>query len=201
MVQISHAYNDIPIVLLGSVSIPVHNVTSRYLTEKWYPVVGDKGPLKEPPALRVKCRFQSVDILPVQVYQEFLEYLKTDYTSLCEKLEPVIGVKAKEDIATALIAVMQREKRAPQFLADLVMMDIHRIGQSLVLIQLIFAHKIINILFKVFFQTQLLFTKVCNSYFISFSFSRFANLQFIIQFIICPLIFHMMKDSLFEGIR
>lgn len=111
-------------------SIPVHNVTSRYLTEKWYPVVGDKGPLKEPPALRVKCRFQSVDILPVQVYQEFLEYLKTDYASLCEKLEPVIGVKAKEDIATALVAVMQREKKAPQFLADLVMMDIHRIGQS-----------------------------------------------------------------------
>ena len=112
-------------------NIPVHNVTSRYLTEKWYPVVGDKGPLKEPPALRVKCRFQSVDILPVQVYQEFLEYLKTDYAALCEKLEPVIGVKAKEDIATALVAVMQREKRAPQFLADLVMMDIHRIGEYL----------------------------------------------------------------------
>ncbi|KAI4492127.1 hypothetical protein M0802_010024 [Mischocyttarus mexicanus] len=117
-------------VLIGSVSIPVHNVTSRYLTEKWYSVVGDKGPLKEPPALRVKCRFQSVDILPVQVYQEFLEYLKTDYASLCEKLEPVIGVKAKEDIATALVAVMQREKKAPQFLADLVMMDIHRIDDE-----------------------------------------------------------------------
>ncbi|XP_043471806.1 ras GTPase-activating protein raskol isoform X3 [Leptopilina heterotoma] len=117
-------------VLIGSVSIPVHNVTSRYLTEKWYTVVGEKGPLKEPPALRVKCRFQSVDILPVQVYQEFLEYLKTDYASLCEKLEPVIGVKAKEDIATALVAVMQREKKAPQFLADLVMMDIHRIDDE-----------------------------------------------------------------------
>ncbi|KAL6448004.1 hypothetical protein ACFW04_000207 [Cataglyphis niger] len=114
----------------GSVSIPVHNVTSRYLTEKWYTVIGDKGPLKEPPALRVKCRFQSVDILPVQVYQEFLEYLKTDYAPLCEKLEPVIGVKAKEDIATALVAVMQREKKAPQFLADLVMMDIHRIDDE-----------------------------------------------------------------------
>ncbi|KAI4482660.1 hypothetical protein M0804_008513 [Polistes exclamans] len=82
-------------VLIGSVSIPVHNVTSRYLTEKWYPVVGDKGPLKEPPALRVKCRFQSVDILPVQVYQEFLEYLKTDYASLCEKLEPAMEAYLK----------------------------------------------------------------------------------------------------------
>ncbi|XP_057324874.1 ras GTPase-activating protein raskol isoform X3 [Microplitis mediator] len=117
-------------VLIGSVSIPVQNVTSRYLTEKWYPVQSDKGVLKEPPALRVKCRFQSVDILPVHVYQEFLEYLKTDYASLCERLEPVIGVKAKEDIATALVAVMQREKKAPQFLADLVMMDIHRIDDE-----------------------------------------------------------------------
>ncbi|KAK0179897.1 hypothetical protein PV327_005606 [Microctonus hyperodae] len=117
-------------VLIGSVSIPVQNVTSRYLTEKWYPVVSDKGVIKEPPSLRVKCRFQSVDILPVQVYQEFLEYLKTDYGSLCEKLEPVIGVKAKEDIATALVAVMQRENKAPQFLADLVMMDIHRIDDE-----------------------------------------------------------------------
>ena len=103
-------------------------MTSRYLTEKWYPVASEKGPLKDPPSLRVKCRFQSVDILPVQVYHEFLEHLKSDYGALCEKLEPVIGVKAKEDIATALVSVMQREKRAPQFLADLVMMDIHRIG-------------------------------------------------------------------------
>ena len=61
---------------------------------------------------------------------DFKNCLNTDYASLCEKLEPVIGVKAKEDIATALVAVMQREKKAPQFLADLVMMDIHRIGES-----------------------------------------------------------------------
>jgi hypothetical protein len=60
-------------VFVGSVSIPVHDVTSRYLIEKWYPVLSDKGIAKDPPSLRVKCRFQSVDILPVQVYQEFLQ--------------------------------------------------------------------------------------------------------------------------------
>jgi RAS protein activator-like 2 len=69
-------------VFVGSVSIPVHEVTSRYLIEKWYPVLSEKGP-KDPPSLRVKCRFQSVDILPVQVYQEFLqvrtEFLATMY--------------------------------------------------------------------------------------------------------------------------
>jgi hypothetical protein len=60
-------------VFVGSVSIPVHDVTSRYLIEKWYPVLSEKGIGKDPPSLRVKCRFQSVDILPVQVYQEFLQ--------------------------------------------------------------------------------------------------------------------------------
>ncbi|XP_075227066.1 ras GTPase-activating protein raskol isoform X3 [Lycorma delicatula] len=114
-------------LLVGSVSIPVHEVTSRYLTEKWYPVISEKGSLKDPPALRIKCRFQKVDILPVKIYQEFLQYLKTDYKSICEVLEPVIGVKAKEDIATALVHVMQREGLAKEFLADIVMMDIERI--------------------------------------------------------------------------
>lgn len=40
----------------------------------------------------------------------------------------MISVKSKEDIATALVYVMQREGLAKQFLADIVMMDIDRIG-------------------------------------------------------------------------
>ncbi|XP_060834528.1 ras GTPase-activating protein raskol-like isoform X2 [Rhopalosiphum padi] len=112
--------------LVGTVSIPVHDVTSRFLTEKWYPVTTEKS-LKDPPSLRVKCRFQSVDILPVQIYQEFLQYLRTDYKTICEILEPVVGVKAKEDIATALVHVMQKENLAKEFLSDIVMMDIEKV--------------------------------------------------------------------------
>ncbi|XP_050524754.1 ras GTPase-activating protein raskol-like isoform X2 [Daktulosphaira vitifoliae] len=112
--------------LVGTVSIPVHDVTSRFLTEKWYPVVTEKN-LKDPPSLRVKCRFQSVDILPVQIYQEFLQYLCTDYKTICEILEPVVGVKAKEDIATALVHVMQKQNLAKDFLSDIVMMDIEKV--------------------------------------------------------------------------
>ncbi|KAK7789430.1 hypothetical protein R5R35_004961 [Gryllus longicercus] len=118
--------------LVGTVSIPVHDVAGPFLTERWYPVLGEKGSTnssggKEPPSLRVKCRFQSVEILPVHVYADFLQFLKLEYSSLCELLEPVISVKAKEDIATALVHVMQREGVARQFLADLVMMDIDRV--------------------------------------------------------------------------
>nr|CAD7196683.1 unnamed protein product [Timema douglasi] len=117
-------------VLVGSVSIPVHEVTSRQLMERWYPVLSDKGVNKDPPALRMKCCFQSVDILPVQVYQEFLQFLRNDYKALCEVLEPVIGVKAKEDISTSLVHIMQREGMAKQFLADIVMMDIDRVDDE-----------------------------------------------------------------------
>lgn len=49
--------------------------------------------------------------------------------SVCDLLEPVIGVKAKEDIATALVAVMQREGYAQKFLADIVMADVDKIGR------------------------------------------------------------------------
>ena len=58
----------------------------------------------------------------------FLQYLKTDYMEVCEFFEPVVGVKAKEDIATALVAVMQREGYAQKFLSDIVMADVDKIG-------------------------------------------------------------------------
>ena len=58
----------------------------------------------------------------------FSQYLKTDYMTVSEMLEPAIGVKAKEDIATALVAVMQREGYAQKFLADIVMADVDKIG-------------------------------------------------------------------------
>lgn len=60
----------------------------------------------------------------------YLQYVKANYSMVCELLEPVISVKAKEDIATAMIHIMQREGIARNFLADLVMMEIDRIGKS-----------------------------------------------------------------------
>jgi len=120
----------------------VGEVTSRYLLEKWYPVLLEgKKEGKEVPALRVKARFQTVDILPVQVYQEFLGYLRTDYRALCEVLEPVVGVKAKEDIATALVHVLHSEGLAKQFLADVVMMDVDRIGRYLAAWQRMYLYR------------------------------------------------------------
>ena len=61
----------------------------------------------------------------------FLQLLKSDYRALCQLLEPSIGVKQKEDIATAMVHVMQHEGMARQFLADVVMIDIGRVGECL----------------------------------------------------------------------
>ena len=59
---------------LGMVTIPIHTVNSRYLIEKWYTVHTEKSSgSKEPPALRVKCRYQSIDVLPLDHYRDFLE--------------------------------------------------------------------------------------------------------------------------------
>lgn len=118
-------------VLVGSVNIPVANVSSRSHIEKWYQVQNEnRVPSKDNAALRIKCKFQTIDILPMELYTNFLQYIKTNYGTLCELLEPVISVKAKEDIATALIHIMQREGMARNYLADLVMMEIERIDDS-----------------------------------------------------------------------
>ncbi|GBP30010.1 Probable Ras GTPase-activating protein [Eumeta japonica] len=120
--------------LVGTVRIPVDDVSSRYLNERWYQLTGDKPqPPQSPgappaPALRIKCRYQSVDVLPLDHYARFLDYLKRNYKKLCEYLEPVIGVKAKEDIGCALVLCMAGAGTAPRYLADVVALDVRRTG-------------------------------------------------------------------------
>ncbi|PZC79808.1 hypothetical protein B5X24_HaOG215797 [Helicoverpa armigera] len=117
--------------LVGTVRIPVDDVSSRYLNERWYPLTEtDKpqSPAAPAPALRIKCRYQSVDVLPIDHYARFLDYLKRNYRRLCEYLEPVIGVKAKEDIGCALVLCMAGAGLAPRYLADVVALDVRRTG-------------------------------------------------------------------------
>ena len=61
---------------IGSVEIPIEKVTSRSFIEQWYNVNTDGNKntnTKEQPALRIKCKFQVIDILPIEMYSEFLE--------------------------------------------------------------------------------------------------------------------------------
>ncbi|VBB34153.1 unnamed protein product, partial [Acanthocheilonema viteae] len=61
----------------------------------------DKGN-GEVAAVRVKARYQSVQILPMRAYTDLLTFIKQYYLSLCCVLEPTLSVKAKEDLATVL---------------------------------------------------------------------------------------------------
>uniref|UniRef100_T1IJS3 Serine/threonine-protein phosphatase 1 regulatory subunit 10 n=1 Tax=Strigamia maritima TaxID=126957 RepID=T1IJS3_STRMM len=117
-------------VLVGVVTIPVPTVSSRHLIEKWYPVALEKNSNKDSPSIRIKCKFQSIDILPIAAYQECLNYLKNNYLKLCEMLEPVISIKAKEDLASTLVNIMQKENIAQKFLSDIVMADVDKIDDE-----------------------------------------------------------------------
>lgn len=129
-------------ILIGSVKIPIHEVTSRTISEDWYQIISEKNDnsisrnsssangKEQIPTLRIKCRFQSIDILPIDIYHNFLQYLKENYKKVCELLEPVIGVKAKEDIGQALVLLMHAQGIAGAFLTDVVALDLLRVGDQ-----------------------------------------------------------------------
>ncbi|KAJ8274541.1 hypothetical protein COCON_G00091660 [Conger conger] len=121
---------------VGLVNIPMASVTGRQFVEKWYPVstpTTSKGKAGGP-SIRIKCRFQTISILPMEQYKEFAEFITNNYTMLCSVLEPVISVKNKEEMACALVHILQSTGRAKDFLTDLVMSEVDRCADHDVLI-------------------------------------------------------------------
>lgn len=99
---------------IGLVSIPAGSVTGRQFVEKWYPVVtpnpgkGKSGG----PMIRIKARYQSMNVLPMETYKEFAEYVTNNYVVLCSVLEPLLSVKNKEEMASALVHILQSTGKA-----------------------------------------------------------------------------------------
>uniref|UniRef100_A0A2K6G4Q6 RAS protein activator like 2 n=1 Tax=Propithecus coquereli TaxID=379532 RepID=A0A2K6G4Q6_PROCO len=121
---------------VGLVNIPTASVTGRQFVEKWYPVstpTPSKGKTGGP-SIRIKSRFQTITILPMEQYKEFAEFVTSNYTMLCSVLEPVISVRNKEELACALVHILQSTGRAKDFLTDLVMSEVDRCGEHDVLI-------------------------------------------------------------------
>lgn len=121
---------------IGLVNIPTASVTGRQFVEKWYPIstpTPNKGKAGGP-SIRIKSRFQTITILPMEQYKEFAEFVTSNYTMLCCVLEPVISVRNKEELACALVHILQSTGRAKDFLTDLVMSEVDRCGDHDVLI-------------------------------------------------------------------
>ncbi|XP_025764300.1 DAB2 interacting protein b isoform X3 [Oreochromis niloticus] len=117
---------------IGLINIPVAAVTGRQFVEKWYPVSTPNPPKGKTsgPMIRIKARYQSMNILPMEMYKEFAEYTTNNYMLLCSVLEPGISVKNKEEMACALVHILQSTGKAKDFLTDLMMSEVDRCGEN-----------------------------------------------------------------------
>ncbi|CAM5116817.1 unnamed protein product [Natator depressus] len=110
---------------LGTVTIPLGELAaSRQPLEKWYLLCG-AAPSRAP-SLRLRGRYQEIQVLPIVSYKEFAEYITFHYRELCAGLEPAIAVRHKEELASALVHVLQSTGKAKAFLIDLGVAELNR---------------------------------------------------------------------------
>uniref|UniRef100_A0A8C4K5E0 C2 domain-containing protein n=1 Tax=Dromaius novaehollandiae TaxID=8790 RepID=A0A8C4K5E0_DRONO len=115
---------------LASVTVPLSELlaTARQPLERWYPLSGPGHPSgrERPPAVRIRGRYQEVRVLPIVRYKELAEFITFHYRELCARLEPVIAVRHKEELAGALVHVLQSTGKAKAFLIDLGVAELDR---------------------------------------------------------------------------
>ncbi|XP_047435522.1 RAS protein activator like-3 [Mugil cephalus] len=137
-----HSRDEVSLQPLGSVVIPLADIRGRTYQEKWYTIIphkasgtaGNKELLGPQASLRIKARFQNLQVLPMEKYKEFAEYVTVDYVEMCRNLEPLLNVKEKEELAGALVHVLQSIGKAKEFLIDLGSAEVERLGEKEALI-------------------------------------------------------------------
>ncbi|KAF2365397.1 C2 domain [Trinorchestia longiramus] len=121
---------------VGKVQIPVSSVTGRNVIEKWYPVVPLSAASSKSfnknftPSIRIKCSYQTVNILPIDMYRDFHEFLLCNYSGICSLLEPVVSVTTKADVATTLVHLTQHSQLATTLISDIVLEEIAKNDDS-----------------------------------------------------------------------
>ncbi|KAL3871063.1 hypothetical protein ACJMK2_039086 [Sinanodonta woodiana] len=116
--------------LLGYIKILAADVSNRQFVERWYNTSsgtvgkGGKESKTDLPIVRLKARYQTTQILPMELYQDFIQYLSNNYCVLCEVLEPLLSIRDKEELARTMIRIMQNLDKAKEFLSEVVMTEV-----------------------------------------------------------------------------
>ncbi|TKR72553.1 hypothetical protein L596_019983 [Steinernema carpocapsae] len=92
--------------------------------------IGGSKSNQEQPAIRVKARYQTVQVLPIVAYDDLVRFVHANYLPMCRALEPILGVKAKEDIATSLVRILHKPRLVKDFLCDLVMAEVDQLDND-----------------------------------------------------------------------
>ncbi|XP_071392099.1 ras/Rap GTPase-activating protein SynGAP isoform X1 [Centroberyx affinis] len=137
-----HSRDEFSLHPLGSVAISLADIRGRTYQEKWHPIIpykasgtgGNKELLGPQASLRIKARFQNLQVLPMEKYKEFAEFVTQDYVEMCRNLEPLLNVKEKEELAGALVHVLQSIGKAKEFLIALGGAEVERLGEKEALI-------------------------------------------------------------------
>ncbi|CAF3884835.1 unnamed protein product, partial [Rotaria sordida] len=125
--------NDID--LIGYIDIPLSTITGNQFIEQWYPlqipsglpITGkDKSQRLQDGSfnIRIKAKYQAIEILPIESYLHLQEYIRRDYLRLIRILEPHISLRDKDEIATSLTRIAQSLSFSTSFLVDIVQAEI-----------------------------------------------------------------------------
>ncbi|CAF2163225.1 unnamed protein product, partial [Rotaria magnacalcarata] len=125
--------NDID--LIGYVDIPLSTITGNQFIEQWYPLqipsgltITGKEKLQRLQDgsfnIRIKAKYQAIQILPIESYLHLQEYIRRDYLRLIRILEPHISLRDKDEIATSLTRIAQSLSFSTSFLVDIVQAEI-----------------------------------------------------------------------------
>ncbi|XP_046526881.1 RAS protein activator like-3 isoform X1 [Equus quagga] len=92
--------------------------------ERWFPLFGAPAGA----ALRARIRARRLRVLPSERYKELAEFLTFHYARLCGALEPALSAQAKEELAAAMVRVLQATGRAQALVTDLGTAELARSG-------------------------------------------------------------------------
>jgi len=115
---------------IGLVNIPISSLTTGQFFEKWFSVTTPKSTSKSEISVRMKTRYQSLKILPLELYKPFAEYLTTHYLRISQILGPAMNAEQKERVAGSMVRLMMDTGKLKDYLTDLMELEVKRLGEE-----------------------------------------------------------------------